>query len=128
MRGADSYNESLFSTVRLEEFVPQTHPLRPIRTWVNEALSKMDAKFSAMYEADMRTDQVRYTLEYHFPHLCAADRCNGMAIRLLLKLRLPVWPSIFERYGEVFPSRTVPARLAFKQAIELSSASSHPPQ
>ncbi|KKJ05943.1 hypothetical protein XF14_13110 [Burkholderia gladioli] len=94
MRGADSYNESLFSTVRLEEFVPQTHPLRPIRTWVNEALSKMDAKFSAMYEADMRTDQVRYTLEYHFPHLCAADRCNGMAIRLLLKLRLPVWPSI----------------------------------
>ncbi len=28
MRGADSYNESLFSTVRLEEFVPQTHPLR----------------------------------------------------------------------------------------------------
>ncbi|XHO76384.1 hypothetical protein BCC0238_005959 [Burkholderia gladioli] len=27
MRGADSYNESLFSTVTLEEFVPQTHPL-----------------------------------------------------------------------------------------------------
>ncbi|WP_208446994.1 hypothetical protein, partial [Burkholderia anthina] len=27
MRGTDSYNESLFSTVRLEEFVPQTHPL-----------------------------------------------------------------------------------------------------
>ncbi|AJY62864.1 hypothetical protein CG017_05191 [Burkholderia glumae] len=45
MRGADGYNESLFSTVRLEEFVPQTHPLRTIRTWLNEALSKMDAKF-----------------------------------------------------------------------------------
>ncbi|VWB58228.1 transposase, IS4 family protein [Burkholderia aenigmatica] len=50
MRGADGYNESLFSTVRLEEFVPQAHPLRQVRIWLNEALSKMDAKFSAMYE------------------------------------------------------------------------------
>ncbi len=33
MRGAESYNEALFSTVKLEEFVPQTHPLHPIRQW-----------------------------------------------------------------------------------------------
>lgn len=32
MRGADSYNEALFSTVKLGEFVPANHPLRPIRT------------------------------------------------------------------------------------------------
>ena len=54
MRGADAYNEALFSTVRLEDFVPANHPLRPIRQWVNEALVKMDAKFSAMYEADVK--------------------------------------------------------------------------
>ncbi len=54
MRSADDYNESLFSTVRLEEFIPQTYPLRPIRTLLNEALSKMDAKSSAMYEADVK--------------------------------------------------------------------------
>jgi transposase len=54
MRGADSYNESLFSTVRLEDFVPANHPLRPIRVWVNEALAAMDAKLSAMYEADVK--------------------------------------------------------------------------
>lgn len=30
MRGTDGYNESLFSTVRLEECVPQTHPLRQV--------------------------------------------------------------------------------------------------
>ncbi|CQR42247.1 transposase (fragment) [Thiomonas sp. CB3] len=54
MRGADSCNEALFSTVKLEEFVPQTHPLRPIRKWMNEALSKMDVKFWAMYEADVK--------------------------------------------------------------------------
>lgn len=54
MRGADSYNESLFTTVRLEDFVPAHHPLRPIRAWVNDALAQMDAKFSAMYEADIK--------------------------------------------------------------------------
>ena len=54
MRGADAYNEALFSTVKLEEFVPQSHPLRPIRKWLNEALAEMDAKFSAMYEADVK--------------------------------------------------------------------------
>ena len=54
MRGADSYNESLFTTVKLEDFVPAKHPLRPIRQWVNEALAKMDEKFSAMYEADVK--------------------------------------------------------------------------
>ena len=53
MRGGDSYIESLFTTVRLEEFVPANHPLRPIRAWVNDALAKMDEKFSAMYEADI---------------------------------------------------------------------------
>jgi transposase len=54
MRGADRYTEALFSTVRLEDFVPSNHPLRPVRAWVNEALAKMDCKFSAMYEADIR--------------------------------------------------------------------------
>ena len=54
MRGADVYNEALFSTVRLEDFVPAKHPLRPIREWINEALAQMDAKFSAMYEADAK--------------------------------------------------------------------------
>ena len=54
MRGADSYNESLFTTVRLESFVPANHPLRPIRTWLNDTLVDMDAKFSAMYEADIK--------------------------------------------------------------------------
>jgi len=54
MRGPDSYNESLFTTVKLEDFVPGKHPLRQIRSWVNDALTKMDLKFSAMYEADVK--------------------------------------------------------------------------
>lgn len=54
MEGADGYNESLFSTARLEEFVPQTQARRQIRAWLNEALSKMDANFSALYEPGVK--------------------------------------------------------------------------
>lgn len=54
MRGADSYNEALFSTIRLEDFVPAEHPLRPIRAWVNDALGKMGDTLASMYEADVK--------------------------------------------------------------------------
>lgn len=63
MRGTDSYSESLFTTVKLEDFVPANHPLRPIRTWVNEALARMDVKFSAMYEADIKGGRPRIAPE-----------------------------------------------------------------
>lgn len=43
MRGADSYNEPLFSTVKLEEFVPQPHPLRPIRQWMRKLPHQVDS-------------------------------------------------------------------------------------
>ena len=54
MRGSDGYNERLFSTIRLEDFVPPEYPLRPIRQWVNDALEQMHARFSAMYEAEIK--------------------------------------------------------------------------
>lgn len=54
MRGADSHSESLFTTAKLEDFVPAIQPLRTIRTWVNDALAKMDGKFVALYEVDVK--------------------------------------------------------------------------
>jgi hypothetical protein len=45
---------ALFSRLKLDEFVPQTRPLRPIRQWLNEMLAKMDAKFSAMVEVGVK--------------------------------------------------------------------------
>jgi len=59
MRGADNYSESLFSTIRLEDFVPAGHPLRPIRIWTNDTPAKMDEKFAAMYEADIRSGRLK---------------------------------------------------------------------
>ena len=54
MCGSDGYNESLFSTIRLEEIVPANHPLRPIRQWFNDALRQLDTKFSSMYEPGVK--------------------------------------------------------------------------
>ncbi|UKR53118.1 hypothetical protein K4A87_03485 [Xanthomonas fragariae] len=54
MRGADGYNATLFTSVKVENFVLSEHPLRPIQQWVNDALANMDVRFSAMHEADVK--------------------------------------------------------------------------
>lgn len=78
MRGADSYNESLFTTVRLEEFVPASHPLRPIRAWVNEALVQMGPKFCAMYEADVKDGR---------PSIAPEKLIRAMLLQVLYSVR-----------------------------------------
>ena len=78
MRGADSHIESLFTTVKLEDFVPANHPLRPIRVWVNDALGKMDAKFSAMYEADIKGGR---------PSIAPEKLMRAMLLQVLFSIR-----------------------------------------
>ena len=53
MRGADTFTESFFTMRHPDDFVPENHPLRPIRVMVNAALLKMDALLSGLYEADI---------------------------------------------------------------------------
>src|SRR5947209_2794080 len=50
MRGSDATSGSLFSYVDVEERIPATHPLRTIRTIVNEVLAALDGEFEALYE------------------------------------------------------------------------------
>jgi len=54
MRGADVLQESLFSVRKLDDFVPSTHPLRPIRERVNQALVRLDGLFARMYAEDTK--------------------------------------------------------------------------
>lgn len=54
MRGSDTFTESLFSVHRLDDFVPQSHPLRELRVMVNEALKKIEPLLSAMYAEDWK--------------------------------------------------------------------------
>jgi transposase len=49
MRGGDERSGSLFSYVDLEARVGKDHPLRTIRTVVNEALAALSGEFSALY-------------------------------------------------------------------------------
>jgi transposase len=49
MRGADSKQEAMFSYVSAESRIPTTHPLRPIRAIVAEALTQMDRKLESLY-------------------------------------------------------------------------------
>ncbi len=51
MRGSDQATGAMFSYVDLERRVRRDHPLRTIRTIVNEALSAMSADFEALYVA-----------------------------------------------------------------------------
>ncbi len=49
MRGMDEMQEPLFTTVKLEDFVPADHPLRPVRLLVNQALKRLNGLFSVIY-------------------------------------------------------------------------------
>lgn len=49
MRGADITQESLFTTSTLNDFVPEDHPLRAIRSLTDHALRRMSSVFSTLY-------------------------------------------------------------------------------
>ena len=49
VRGEDRRSGSLFSYVDLEARVPADHPLRPIRTIVDDALSGLSGELEALY-------------------------------------------------------------------------------
>lgn len=50
MRGVDVFSEQLFTVKRLDDFILASHPLRPVREMVNEALKRLDGLFEGMYE------------------------------------------------------------------------------
>lgn len=57
MRGADGMQESLFTVAKLDDFVPADHPLRAIRSLVNEALVRLNSLFNSIY-ADSGRDSI----------------------------------------------------------------------
>ena len=49
MRGTDIQQDALFSYSQVSDFVPADHPLRRIRTLVDEALESMHGSFTVSY-------------------------------------------------------------------------------
>ena len=54
MRGSDERTGTLFSYVDVEERVPADHPLRAIRTIVNEVLEGLNGEFARIYSVKGR--------------------------------------------------------------------------
>lgn len=49
MRGSDKMTGSLFSYLDLEESIPPQHPLRKIRSVVNDALRSLERELDKLY-------------------------------------------------------------------------------
>ena len=49
MRGSDQQQSHVFSYISPEQRVPRDHPLRPIRTMVDEILKRLSPQFNKMY-------------------------------------------------------------------------------
>ena len=49
MRGEDIFQESPFTTIQLESFVPSYHPLRPIRILLDQAMQNLNWLFDSIY-------------------------------------------------------------------------------
>lgn len=54
MRRAHGYTEAMFTMVKLNDFVPASHLLRPIRIWLNDALKRMEPVFVRVDESDAK--------------------------------------------------------------------------
>jgi len=54
VRGEDIFQESLFTSIQLETFVPADHPLRSIRALLNEAMHRLSGLFDRIYAAGGR--------------------------------------------------------------------------
>jgi len=63
MRASDTCTESLFTMSMLEDFIPQSHPLRPIRKMVNEALAHLEGFLTSMYAAQSQGGRPAIALE-----------------------------------------------------------------
>lgn len=67
MRGADTFTESLFTMRRLDDFVPDNHPLRAVRKMVNLALTNIEPLLYGMYAADIKGGRAREAAARHVP-------------------------------------------------------------
>lgn len=78
MRGADTFTESLFTLKKLDDFVPANHPLRVIRTMVNNALAEMGELFARMYEHDIKGGR---------PSIAPEKLLRAMLLQVLYSIR-----------------------------------------
>lgn len=78
MRGADTFTEGLFTLKKLDDFVPANHPLRFIRTMLNQALAEIGGLFAQMYEDDVKGGR---------PSIAPEKLLRAMLLQVLYSIR-----------------------------------------
>ena len=76
MRGSDTRSGELFSYVDLEKRVPAKHPLRFVRSVVNDILTALDGDFAKAYAVEVRVGYCAPCGEWKTITFAAALRHN----------------------------------------------------
>ena len=105
MRGADTFTESLFSMRRLDDFVPDSHPLRAVRKMVNLALKRTEPLLSGMYAANIKGGR---------PSIAPEKLLRAMLLQIFYSIR-----------SERMLMEQTQSRLLFRRFIGLSMDDSH---
>src|SRR3954454_1666737 len=128
MRGSDERTGELFSYVELEKRVPAKHPLRLVRSVVNEVLAALDGEFSKAYAESGRPSippewllgplllQVFYTIRSERQLMEQLD--YNLLYRWFVGIGVdePVWvPTVFTKNRD----RLLEADIARKFLVEL---------
>ena len=130
MRGFDTTQSDMFSYLSPEQRVPQDHPLRPIRIFVNDALKALSPQFARMYSEIGRPSiapekllralllQILYTIRSE--RMLMEQLGYNLLFRWFVGLNMDdlVWdPTVFSKNRERMVKSDV-ARLFFQAVVE----------
>ncbi|HVZ22164.1 MAG TPA: IS5 family transposase [Vicinamibacterales bacterium] len=134
MRGDDRESESMFSYVSAEQRVPKDHPLRAIRTIVDEILRAMSREFDGLYatvgrpsippERLLRAQLLQLFYSIRSERLLMEQLDYNILFRWFVGLEMdePVWvPTVFTKNRDRLLTQEV-ARSFFQRVVEKAQA------
>jgi hypothetical protein len=78
MRAPDGFTESMLTVLKLVVFARKNRPSRAIRSWLKDALKRIDDVFARMYEADAQNGQ---------PSIAPYKRVRMLLFQLMYSIR-----------------------------------------
>lgn len=93
MRGTDVFSEQLFTVKKLDDFIPSSHPLRPIRERVNVALVRLNGLFEKMYEPGWKGGR---------PSIAPEKLARAMLLQVFYSIRSERQPRGLAKVDQVF--------------------------
>jgi transposase len=134
MRGDDRQPDGMFSYVTLEQRVPSDHPLRAIRTMVDEILHEMSREFGRLYarvgrpsvppERLLRAQLLQIFYSIRSERLLMEQLDYNLLFRWFVGLEIdePVWnPTVFTKNRDRLLTQDV-ARSFFRRVVDRGAA------